>query len=394
MTSLQGLVDELSERLGRPVLLDDRDLAPVAYSRQWGELDRVRRESILARGVPPAVRTALLAAGIDRARRWMRIAADPSIGLRARVCVPVRAGGEQLGYLWLLDDGLDERIAESALEAAQVAARLLAEQAQRPLRKLLWELVDANAEIAARAAAALAEHGVAMTAAQTICAVSAEPAVAAAVPWLEHGLARLARTCDSGAVLWAPGAVHHLLIVADRDPAWRGRPQRAAVRLHRLLDEDPDRPAGFRPAIGIGDSAGAPVHVARSLRRAQQALRVARAGGAGEVVGWSELGALQLLTHLDATAREDLPPALLLLRAHDPGGTLRRTLERYLDLGGDVRAAAAELGVHRGTLYHRLHRIEELTGCRLGDGEDRLMLHVGLKALGLLDAEPAECTAR
>ena len=37
--SLQEIVDTLSLRLGRPVLVDDLDLRPLAHSTQWGELD-------------------------------------------------------------------------------------------------------------------------------------------------------------------------------------------------------------------------------------------------------------------------------------------------------------------------------------------------------------------
>jgi DNA-binding PucR family transcriptional regulator len=37
------------------------------------------------------------------------------------------------------------------------------------------------------------------------------------------------------------------------------------------------------------------------------------------------------------------------------------------------------LGIHRQTLYYRLSRIERLTGLDLGEGEDRLLLHMALK---------------
>jgi DNA-binding PucR family transcriptional regulator len=55
------------------------------------------------------------------------------------------------------------------------------------------------------------------------------------------------------------------------------------------------------------------------------------------------------------------------------------TLECYLDLGGDARAAAEALFVHRSSLYGRLHRIEEVARVDLGSGEDRLELHLGLR---------------
>ena len=38
---LQEIVDALSLSLGRPVLIDDAELRPLAYSSQFGELDDV-----------------------------------------------------------------------------------------------------------------------------------------------------------------------------------------------------------------------------------------------------------------------------------------------------------------------------------------------------------------
>ena len=50
--ALQEIVDALSVRLGRPVLVDDVELRPLAYSSQFGELDTLRTASILGRAAP------------------------------------------------------------------------------------------------------------------------------------------------------------------------------------------------------------------------------------------------------------------------------------------------------------------------------------------------------
>ena len=64
---LQEIVDALSVRLGRPVLVDDVELRPLAYSSQVGELDCVRTASILGRAAPDAAREALFGHGIRAA---------------------------------------------------------------------------------------------------------------------------------------------------------------------------------------------------------------------------------------------------------------------------------------------------------------------------------------
>ncbi|MFC7587309.1 PucR family transcriptional regulator [Nonomuraea antimicrobica] len=67
---------------------------------------------------------------------------------------------------------------------------------------------------------------------------------------------------------------------------------------------------------------------------------------------------------------------------------LAQTVEVYLDRGGHVQKTAAELGVHRQTLYYRLGKAERLTHRDLSDGDDRLAVHLGLKAAHLLVPDP------
>jgi DNA-binding PucR family transcriptional regulator len=65
-------------------------------------------------------------------------------------------------------------------------------------------------------------------------------------------------------------------------------------------------------------------------------------------------------------------------------GDLVATARAYLDLGGDVAAATAALGIHRQTLYYRLRKIKEVTGMSISSGTDRLELHAGLRLAGLI----------
>ncbi len=101
---LQEIVDALSVRLGRPVLVDDVDLRPLAYSIQFGELDAVRTESILGRTAPDAARDSLFGHGIRSALEPVRTPAHPEIGMEARICIPILRGGRRLGFLWLIED--------------------------------------------------------------------------------------------------------------------------------------------------------------------------------------------------------------------------------------------------------------------------------------------------
>ena len=61
-----------------------------------------------------------------------------------------------------------------------------------------------------------------------------------------------------------------------------------------------------------------------------------------------------------------------------PRAELMTTARVVLDHGGDVTAAAAELHIHRTTLYYRLERIETLIGVNLRTGPARDDLHMAL----------------
>ncbi len=80
----------------------------------------------------------------------------------------------------------------------------------------------------------------------------------------------------------------------------------------------------------------------------------------------------------DADGRPGRRP--LLAPAH---AELARTAEAFLDCAGQAGRTAQLLGIHRQTLYYRLGRVEKLTGLDLAEGEDRLLLHMALKAARL-----------
>ncbi|KIX71070.1 hypothetical protein SF23_18830 [Streptomyces sp. MBRL 10] len=100
----------------------------------------------------------------------------------------------------------------------------------------------------------------------------------------------------------------------------------------------------------------------------------------GPVAQWSRIGPYRMLAGLTADAADDPVARALLTPAHRE---LARTAEVFLDCAGQAGRAAAALGIHRQTLYYRIARVEQLTGLELDEGEDRLLLHMALKAARL-----------
>lgn len=369
--ALQQLVDDLAARLGQPVDLEDRDLRVLAYSAHEREIDSVRSRSILGRGGPRDVEEWMRGRGIHAATGPLRLPAAPAIGMVPRVCVPVRDTAGLLGFLWLVDEEPGTVGDDDLSAACAVAARAAT---------LLRELRDR--EDAAR------------TRRDRLVLDALGGDVGAVGVLVADGL--------------LPPDVPLLVAVAPGDRGVGGPARRLLPAGHALDVLTPDGqltlvlaiPSGTDPAAlarRLADLAGGPVGLSGPLPAAElpvalaQAcaarLVAARVPGAGPAARFDELGVDGTLALLPAQVRATLgrSAALDRLAAADADGALRTTLLAWLDHGGEAVAAAAELTLHRATLYHRLRRIEALAEVRLDDGDTRLALHLALRAGRLLD---------
>jgi purine catabolism regulator len=170
-----------------------------------------------------------------------------------------------------------------------------------------------------------------------------------------------------------PGsAVAAGLVVDDPTVVVGVAPAALAVDGATTAAEDVDVLVG----VGVGDEADVDdtSGLARSWARARRALA---AGGAG-VRSYDDLGGgLEAL--LDPAAA-DAWAAALLAPLEEPGerADLAATLLAWLSRHGQVDAAAADLGVHRHTVRHRLRRAEALLGRSLDDPGVRAELYLAL----------------
>jgi DNA-binding PucR family transcriptional regulator len=140
-------------------------------------------------------------------------------------------------------------------------------------------------------------------------------------------------------------------------------------------------------AVGDPQDRLADAHL--SYRQARLAAKVAAViPTVGEVARWRDLGVFRMLAMLPESAAESSldPRVSALFSAGNP--ELVTTLEVYLDLGCDAKAASALLHLHRATLYYRLDKVAKLTGANLRDGNDRLTLHLGFKLARLAGVHP------
>ncbi|MEV6018724.1 MULTISPECIES: helix-turn-helix domain-containing protein [unclassified Streptomyces] len=409
----QELVDEISALLGVPATLENRDFELIAFGAYDSEgdldpsaLDPVRTRSILTRRSTTAVRTWFEGFGITRATGPVRIPPTPEAGVyRGRICLPARHRGVVLGYVWLLEDdpGPTDAQLAGAMEVASRIGALLADEAQagadltRELRAVLtaergWQLDMAVAELRT----ALGPRGEGL---HTVVCVAPWPSA-------DPDDAPSARTVPGATALctipWGTSAQSLALLVRLRSPDVLAPALTAAGRFVR--EAAGVRGAGRGGGTGtvspgatvspggtaspVGTAAAGVAGPREGLGELGAAWREAAAAARavlaeprlGPVAEWGAIGPFRLLTALPPDVAHDPAVTALLGTAHRE---LARTAEVFLDRAGQAGRTAAELGIHRQTLYYRLSRVEQLTGLDLDDGEDRLLLHMALKGARL-----------
>ncbi|WP_116204688.1 PucR family transcriptional regulator [Amycolatopsis circi] len=398
---LQEIVDDLAERLQRSVAIDDPSIRLLAASRHFGDEDSVRVSSVLNRSVDADVRDKVLAQGIAE---WTApgLVRTPVAGVRPRVCAPVRCAGLLLGYLWLIDpaSALNEKQLELAKDAANRAGAVLYrrlvvhERTQARQEAILWELVSSDRGIRAQAVEDLRAEQLfpdGATRFQVLGVQHAGPDGGAAPQHV--ALEAAVEDASGGAPLAANKSRAWLLFGRREAPTRRELDDicaRLTARFGRLTGES------GQLVFGVGGVVDGMEQIAASYRQAFLAARAARfVPSLGPVARWGELGPYELLLQMpadDLVAASHTPALDALERDASHAGFLS-TLERFLDNAGDVARTAQQLNIHRATLYHRLKRIEQLTGCELNRGDDRLTLHLGLKMRRLAEGYRAE-TAR
>lgn len=383
----QELVDEISGLLGAPATLENRDFELIAFGAYDSDteidesaLDPVRTRSILTRRSTTAVRTWFEGFGIAHATGPVRIPPSPEAGVyRGRVCLPVRHRDLVLGYVWLLadDPGLTEEQLDAAMEVTARIGDLLADEAQagadltRELRAVLtaergWPRDMAVAEL--RTALGVRGEGL-----HTVVCVtpwpSADPDDAPSVRTIPGATA----LCTAP---WRTTGQSLALLVRLRSSTVLTPATSAAARL--LREAEGTRTTSGSPAAGIAAPRRGLAELGAAWQEASAAAGAALAEpGLGPIAEWAAIGPYRLLTALPAEAAHDPVVRPLLDAAHRE---LARTAEAFLDCAGQAGRTAAHLGIHRQTLYYRLSRVEQLTGLDLDDGEDRLLLHMTLKA--------------
>ncbi|MEV5171928.1 helix-turn-helix domain-containing protein [Streptomyces flaveolus] len=384
---LFALADAIATATGGATAVEDPRQRILAYSTVPGQpVDEDRRQGILGRQVPASAENTEQYRRLFAADRPVRLPALTGSGL-PRLAMPVRAGGETLGSVWVIDGGSLAPDAEDTLAqgASTAALLLLRARAARELARhrggdLLRRLLDGTADDPATAAARLGVDGPARVAAFALDS-------AASVPDAERTALRLLDVvrlqCEARygrhacvlldgvvyAVLPGPGERHRALagdIVARAGQALRAPVRAALGEVVPDADGLTDSRADADLVLRVLD-ADLPVAVVDEVRARVTLLR---------------------LTEVMEERRELSAGAWRRVLAYDAGhGTeYARTLVCWFDAGCDMAGAARLLAVHPNTCRYRLKQLQQHAGVDLDDPDERLVLWLQLRTLAGLSA--------
>jgi hypothetical protein len=429
-TARDALVTRLAADLGLPVVLEDAAQQPIAHSPHTDLTDAMRRETILRRATSQAVVAHFRRYAIMEREEPFVVPGDADAAILPRLCVPLRRGGEPLGFLWVLLRAPEIGEAELArvVDAREALTRtLLAEHRVREAEtetvlRLLHpdpdERLAGLTDVEARGAFPPG-HG---------CAVVVLAGSAWADPTVRSGFWQAA---------WAPRGGDQLRAVTEREGIAVlaiGRQELQPEALARWTEQlarqvgmadGCDRPTSARRVAadttgrvrqagssdGIDDLASrvgqtgsshdpdhlvagvspvlaGPADAPRAYRLARHAVRVALVDPTHRPALWDRLGTYRYLVQLPRDLLADgVDDRVARLVAAAP--ELATTAATYVAAGGAIAPVAARLHVHRTTLYHRLELIRDRYGLDLRHrGSDRTSLEVGLQALRLLSRWP------
>jgi hypothetical protein len=388
---LFSLANAVAAMVGGATTIEDPQSHVLAYSSLDHPIDIPRQETILGRQVPSTWIQRLRDAGVFK-RLWqsddvIRIDEFDEPDYLNRLAIAVRAGGEVLGSIWVIEGrqpfpGEAERALRGAADIAalHLLRRRSASDVERQRRSdALHALLEGRGHGArVRDVLQLPAGGVAVIAFEADDGDDDADAVAR----LQRVADLVAVYCESyrrRAACVALGARVYALVPHSGD----------AADLGSLAESIVDRAReALRVALraGVGSIVTDLSDVPASRREADVVVDVLRRQPARSVAHIDDVSSHAVLHHLTEIAR-DRPDLLagqvseLAAQDAEKGTAWVPTLRAYLDAFGDIATASQRVNVHPNTFRYRIRRIGEVFGINLDDPDERLVVELQLRFL-------------
>ena len=378
------LADMLAGQVGHSISIENERFEAIA-SKNIAAVDSARRYTIAHGRTNPKLVEALEGEYLPRIRETLRplqLPVMPDLGLEMeRLLAPIVVHSEVYGYMWIIADVQAlTPIDMMAIEiGATVAALLMLYQeslaaAEASLKgSFVAQLIEGDGARQSILSDQGLRYGVDLRLPWRMLLVSLGAAQAPAVARAYRAINRVLAQRDAPAV--AAQFAGQVVILAQSG----GSCDELALALLDRLGAD------ARIAVsGIFTGADA---VGAAQEQCNDALIIgARIAPAQALHHFERLGYIHTLYQAGAgsLAQNAQVPLLRKLQTAQQADLLR-TLETYLDAGGNSVQTAQALCIHRSTLNYRLARIREICGVDLSAPAARLDLQVALKLMRLFD---------
>ncbi|MGC2652675.1 MAG: helix-turn-helix domain-containing protein [Mycobacterium sp.] len=380
-TDLFALADSLADAIDGAVVIHDRLLRVLAYSKLQQHADAARVETILERQTPEQLRALFGTRGVfthlASSDDPVFVAEDAERGLTGRMVVAVRSGRELLGSVWVACSAPLDGTARTALAngAHTVALHLLRSRASADLEgqvesELVIRLLEGSADAATLASRLGLPHSrLRVIAVQAFIGADRDAALLLAFERATTGFgwSRPGRSALAG------NTVYTVLPGEQAETA-----RRWVTGLRAAIPEQVTVLAGISGAAEVADLTAA-------RREADECLALhevsPRAAPPAYDESWDEI----LLQRLRTAARSGRSPErgpVAELRRHDLANATDyvATLRAWLEAQGDPVEAGERLGLHENTVRYRLRKMAEITNLPLNDARKRLAMMIELAA--------------
>jgi GAF domain-containing protein len=386
---LFALANSIAGAVGGAVAVEDERRRILAYSTLPDQpIDEARRRGILGRQVPDEPSDAHVYGDLYRHIGAVAIEADE--GMRPRLAVAVRAGGELLGSLWVVEG--DTAFGPQNIAALEEGARLVALHFLRAradedvARRSRVESVRALIEGSSDAAGASVRLGFST---KPVVVLMFTPQVASSVDRLavaERLTSLIAGHCSvfRRVAAVAPYGDGVIAVVSTSLDAERSRELAVANDLVVHLRSA----TRLKIQVNVGRRVEHAVDAVHSAREAVS-VQAVRTAVMDDLVAFEQVEGQVVLNWLaDAASAQ---PWLM----SGPIDTMRRigdsddleTLRAYFDASGDKQLAAQRLGLHVNTMRYRMKRIEAAGLLNVDDPTTRLVAWLQLAILDLQNSD-------
>lgn len=351
------------------------------YTQLHGRTDPRLVNALEERGILPEIRQNLRPKHLDPM---------PDVGLEMeRILAPIVVHGEIYGFMWVIAD--EHRLTEidrMAIESGSMIAALMmlhqesVQSAEASLKgNLMSQLIQGEGARETILTDQSLRYGVDLRSQYVMMLVECGVTGAGRLSQMYRAINQLIMTDGWQAVVGQFAG--QITLLAQDDEHLKALAARVQERV-ALMKFCPDTP---RVAVsGLQQGAN---NVKTAYEQCRDLMLITyRTDPKSRVVYFEDLGYLHTLFHAGAHALRGNPYVPLIRRLlEEKQADLFRTLEAYLDAGGNGVGTAEALHIHRSTLNYRLQRIFHICEVNLQDPIVRTNMQVALKLMRLFEVD-------